>query len=206
MLYAVHPLDPLTLGVAVVAVAAASAGGHPRPAPRALTVDPAHALRGATEWRASSAARASRRASRIAGGRRLLLRRIDLDVAEGDFSLRSWGPRGGQDDALNVLGLHDAISRREYALDGHAVHALARRERMDLQKKTIGFVFQSYHLLDDLTVAENLDLPLSYRGLPGRAAGLVADTLDRFGIVGKKDLYPRQLSGGSSSSWAWRAR
>ena len=132
-----------------------------------------------------------------AGGRAWLLRRIDLDMAEGDF-VSIMGPSGaGKTTLLHILGLHDGDFTGEYELDGHAVHAASRKERLELQKRTIGFVFQSYHLLDDLTVAENLDLPLSYRGLdrPQRES-LVADTLDRFGIVGKKDLYPSQLSGG----------
>jgi len=132
-----------------------------------------------------------------AGGRLFLLRRIDLDVEEGDF-VSIMGPSGaGKTTLLNVLGLHDGDFAGTYALDGHAVDGLGRRERMNLQKRTIGFVFQSYHLLDDLTVAENLDLPLSYRGLPAsERQALVADTLDRFGMVAKKDLYPPQLSGG----------
>jgi ABC-type lipoprotein export system ATPase subunit len=131
------------------------------------------------------------------GGRTWLLRRIDLDVAEGDF-VSIMGPSGaGKTTLLHILGLHDADFTGEFHLDGHAVHALARKQRTDLQKRTIGFVFQSYHLLDDLTVAENLDLPLSYRDLGRRERqALVADALDRFGIVGKKDLYPPQLSGG----------
>jgi ABC-type lipoprotein export system ATPase subunit len=132
-----------------------------------------------------------------AGGRVWLLRRIDLEVAQGDF-ISVMGPSGaGKTTLLNVLGLHDDDFAGEYELDGQAVHALSRGERMALQKKTIGFVFQSYHLLDDLTVAENLDLPLSYRGVTkAERQAVVADTLDRFGIVGKKDLYPTQLSGG----------
>jgi ABC-type lipoprotein export system ATPase subunit len=132
-----------------------------------------------------------------AGGRAWLLRRIDLDVAEGDF-VSIMGPSGaGKTTLLHILGLHDGDFAGAYELDGRAVPALSRKDRLDLQKRTIGFVFQSYHLLDDLTVAENLDLPLSYRDI-GRAErqALVADTLDRFGIVGKKDLYPPQLSGG----------
>jgi ABC-type lipoprotein export system ATPase subunit len=130
-------------------------------------------------------------------GKAWLLRRIDLDVADGDF-VSIMGPSGaGKTTLLHILGLHDGDFTGEYHLDGNAVHAASRKDRLELQKRTIGFVFQSYHLLDDLTVAENLDLPLSYRGLdrPQRQA-LVADTLDRFGIVGKKDLYPSQLSGG----------
>ena len=132
-----------------------------------------------------------------AGGRLYLLRRVDLEVAEGDF-VSIMGPSGaGKSTLLHILGLHDSDFAGEYHLDGHDVTALSRKQRLDLQKRTIGFVFQSYHLLDDLTVAENLDLPLSYRDLAkGERQALVADTLDRFGIVGKKDLYPPQLSGG----------
>ena len=132
-----------------------------------------------------------------AGGRTWLLRRIDLDVAEGDF-VSIMGPSGaGKSTLLSILGLHDGDFEGAYDLDGHAVPSLSRKDRLELQKRTIGFVFQSYHLLDDLTVAENLDLPLSYRDMKKDARqALVADTLDRFGIVGKKDLYPGQLSGG----------
>ena len=132
-----------------------------------------------------------------AGGRLYLLRRIDLDVEPGDF-VSIMGPSGaGKTTLLSILGLHDGDFTGTYALDGQGVQDLPRGQRMDLQKKTIGFVFQSYHLLDDLTVAENLDLPLSYRGISkSERQSLVADTLDRFGIVGKKDLYPPQLSGG----------
>jgi ABC-type lipoprotein export system ATPase subunit len=132
-----------------------------------------------------------------AGGRAWLLRRIDLDVADGDF-VSIMGPSGaGKTTLLHILGLHDGDFAGTYDLAGRAVQTLSRKDRLDLQKRTVGFVFQSYHLLDDLTVAENLDLPLSYRDIarPERQA-LVADTLDRFGIVAKKDLYPPQLSGG----------
>lgn len=132
-----------------------------------------------------------------ASGRLYLLRRIDLDVEEGDF-LSVMGPSGaGKTTLLAILGLQDGDFTGSYDLDGHAVASLPQARRLDLQRKTIGFVFQSYHLLDDLTVAENLDLPLSYRDLPkSERQARVADTLDRFGIVGKKDLYPPQLSGG----------
>ena len=131
------------------------------------------------------------------GGRVWLLRRIDLDVEEGGF-VSVMGPSGaGKTTLLNILGLHDGDFAGEYQLDGADVGSLSRKQRLELQKRTIGFVFQSYHLLDDLTVAENLDLPLSYRDLArAERQALVADTLDRFGIVGKKDLYPPQLSGG----------
>jgi len=126
-----------------------------------------------------------------------LLRRIDLTIPEGDF-VSIMGPSGaGKSTLLHILGIQDSAFGGEYVLRGQPVHKLGRKERLDLQKKHIGFVFQSYHLLDELTVAENLDLPLSYRDLPkAERQSLVADTLDRFQIVGKKDLYPRQLSGG----------
>ncbi|HVO12424.1 MAG TPA: ABC transporter ATP-binding protein [Vicinamibacteria bacterium] len=126
-----------------------------------------------------------------------VLRRIDLTIAEGEF-VSIMGPSGaGKSTLLHILGLHDAEFGGTYTLVGQPVHKLGRKDRHELQKRTIGFVFQSYHLLDDLTVAENLELPLSYRNLKkSERQAIVADTLDRFQIVGKKDLYPRQLSGG----------
>ncbi len=133
-----------------------------------------------------------------AGPSRLfLLRDISLAVGEGDF-VSITGPSGaGKSTLLHILGMHDADWEGEYTLDGHAVHKLSTKQRADLQRRTIGFVFQSYHLIDDLTVAENLEVPLRYRDIPKRERqSLVADVLDRFRIVGKKDLYPSQLSGG----------
>ncbi|MGZ8780113.1 MAG: ABC transporter ATP-binding protein [Thermoanaerobaculia bacterium] len=133
-----------------------------------------------------------------AGPNRLfLLREISLTVDEGDF-ISITGPSGaGKSTLLHILGMHDADWEGEYTLDGHAVHKLSAKQRADLQRRTIGFVFQSYHLIDDLTVAENLDVPLRYRDVPkSERQSLVADVLDRFRIVGKKDLYPSQLSGG----------
>ncbi len=126
-----------------------------------------------------------------------VLRRIDLVIADGEF-VSIMGPSGaGKSTLLHILGLHDAEFGGEYTLVDQPVHRLSRKDRHELQKRTIGFVFQSYHLLDDLTVAENLELPLSYRNLKkSERQAIVADTLDRFQIVGKKDLYPRQLSGG----------
>jgi ABC-type lipoprotein export system ATPase subunit len=130
-------------------------------------------------------------------GKVFVLRRIDLEVKEGEF-VSIMGPSGaGKSTLLHVLGMHDAAWTGEYFLCDQPVHALDRKKRMDLQKKTIGFVFQSYHLLDDLTVYENLEIPLSYRDVKkGERQSIVADVLDRFQIVGKKDLYPSQLSGG----------
>jgi ABC-type lipoprotein export system ATPase subunit len=126
-----------------------------------------------------------------------VLRDINLDVAEGEF-VSIMGPSGaGKSSLLHILGMHDHGWSGEYFLGGTAVHQLKPKERATLRNEQIGFVFQSYHLLDDLTVYENLDIPLSYRRFSkGERAGIVADTLDRFNIVGKKDLYPRQLSGG----------
>jgi len=126
-----------------------------------------------------------------------VLREINLGVQEGDF-VSIMGPSGaGKSTLLHILGMHDHGWTGEYFLDGTATHHLKPKERATLRNKQIGFVFQQYHLLDDLTVYENLDIPLSYRRYStSERAALVADMLDRFQIVGKKDLYPRQLSGG----------
>src|SRR3954468_6301937 len=126
-----------------------------------------------------------------------VLRDINLDVAEGDF-VSIMGPSGaGKSSLLYILGMHDHGWSGEVTLGDVPVHQLKPKERAKLRNEKIGFVFQNYHLLDDLTVYENLEIPLSYRHV-GRSerAAIVADTLDRFQIVGKKDLYPRQLSGG----------
>lgn len=126
-----------------------------------------------------------------------VLRQINLDIAEGDF-ITIMGPSGaGKSTLLGILGLYDHDWEGEYELLGHPVHRLAGKDRAMLNKRHVGFVFQQFHLLDDLTVAENLDIPLSYRSIPkSERQGLVADMLDRFGMVAKKDLYPAQLSGG----------
>lgn len=130
-------------------------------------------------------------------GRTYVLRNIDLTIREGEF-VTIMGPSGaGKTTLLSILGLLDHEWSGEYYLLGHPVHALKPKARAALNREHIGFVFQQYHLLDDLTVAENLDIPLSYRNVPKKERqALVGDTLDRFGIVGKKDLYPTQLSGG----------
>jgi len=126
-----------------------------------------------------------------------VLRDITLDLAEGEF-VSVMGPSGaGKSTLLHILGMHDHGWTGEYFFNETAVHHLKAKERATLRNENIGFVFQQYHLLDDLTVYENLEIPLSYRKI-GRSerAAIVGDTLDRFQIVGKKDLYPRQLSGG----------
>ena len=130
-------------------------------------------------------------------GALFLLRNINLAVEKGDF-LTLMGPSGaGKSTLLAVLGLLDADWSGQYELDGQRVDTLPLRERQGLARRHIGFVFQRYHLLDDLTVAENLEVPLGYRGVSRKEIqARVADTLDRFHIVGKKDLYPSQLSGG----------
>jgi ABC-type lipoprotein export system ATPase subunit len=129
--------------------------------------------------------------------RTYVLRRVSLDFKPGEF-VSIMGPSGaGKSTLLHILGMHDAAWTGEYLLHGEPIHALSKRDRADLQKRHIGFVFQAYHLLDHLTVYENLDMPLSYRDIKKKERdSLVCDMLDRFQIVGKKDLYPVQLSGG----------
>jgi putative ABC transport system ATP-binding protein len=126
-----------------------------------------------------------------------VLRRINLEIKEGEF-VSIMGPSGaGKSTMLHLLGMHDSAWSGEYHLLEHPIHKIAKKDRMELYKKYFGFVFQSYHLLDSLTVYENLDIPLSYRNIKkSERDSIVCDVLDRFQIVGKKDLYPNQLSGG----------
>lgn len=126
-----------------------------------------------------------------------VLRRVDLEIQEGEF-VSIMGPSGaGKSTLLHILGMHDQTWTGEYYFDDVAVHSLNPKKRAELRNRNIGFVFQSYHLLDDQTVFENLELPLSYRDVSRKdRQSIVCDTLDRFQIVGKKDLYPTQLSGG----------
>ena len=137
------------------------------------------------------------RSYKTAAGETWVLRRIDLKIPEGQF-LTVMGPSGaGKSSLLNALALLDDQWAGEYWFREEAVHRMKRKERAELAKRNIGMVFQSYHLLDDLTVAENIDLPLSYKDIArSERQAMVADTLDRFQIVAKKDLYPSQLSGG----------
>jgi ABC-type lipoprotein export system ATPase subunit len=130
-------------------------------------------------------------------GRTYVLRQVTMDVEEGEF-ITVMGPSGaGKSTLLGILGMLDHDWGGEFWLTGEPVHELKPRQRMELNKQHIGFVFQQYHLIDDLTVAENLDIPLSYRNIKrGERQAIVADTLDQFRIVGKKDLFPSQLSGG----------
>lgn len=132
------------------------------------------------------------------GGQRIfLLKDINFDVEEGEF-ISIMGPSGsGKSTLLNVIGMLDAFDEGEYHFLGESVHKLREKYRANLYKEYIGFVFQSYHLLDDLTVKENLEMPLLYKKFKSaERKAMVADMLDRFNIVGKKDLFPVQLSGG----------
>jgi putative ABC transport system ATP-binding protein len=137
------------------------------------------------------------RSYKTGAGQTWVLRRINLDINQGEF-VTIMGPSGaGKSSLLNVLALLDDQWLGEYWFKDEPVHSMNRKQRAELSKRNSGMVFQSYHLLDDLTVAENIDLPLSYKNMPRtERQGLVADTLDRFNIVAKKDLYPSQLSGG----------
>jgi putative ABC transport system ATP-binding protein len=126
-----------------------------------------------------------------------VLQQINLAIEQGEF-ITIMGPSGaGKTTLLNIIGMLDGQWEGEYYLDENPVHQLKPKQRLALNRQYIGFVFQSFNLLDSLTVYENLETPLSYRNVKGpERASIVCDTLDRFGIVGKKDLFPNQLSGG----------
>ncbi|MFQ5568695.1 MAG: ABC transporter ATP-binding protein [Rhodothermales bacterium] len=129
--------------------------------------------------------------------RTFVLRRVSLDIAEGEF-VSIMGPSGsGKSTILHIMGMLDEPSSGEYFFMGEPVHKISDRKRTDLHRQHIGFVFQAYHLIDDLTVYENLETPLLYKKVKGsERKSLVAEMLDRFNIVAKKDLFPSQLSGG----------
>ena len=131
------------------------------------------------------------------GGQTWVLRQVKLEIEEGEF-VTIMGPSGsGKSTLLSILGMLDGEFGGEYWLDDKPAHGVSNKERARLGKENVGFVFQQFHLLDDLTVSENLDIPLSYRNVPRKERDArVAEMLDRFQIVGKKDLYPTQLSGG----------
>ena len=132
------------------------------------------------------------------GGQRIyLLKDIHLNVQQGEF-ISIMGPSGsGKSTLLNVMGMLDTFDEGTYHFLGEPVHQLKERQRSNLYKQYIGFVFQAYHLIDELTVYENLETPLIYKDIrSAERKAMVADMLDRFNIVGKKDLFPAQLSGG----------
>ena len=130
-------------------------------------------------------------------GRTYVLRRINLDIRQGEF-VTIMGPSGaGKSTILAIIGMLDSAWQGEFFFVENAVHRMKPKHRVELNKQYVGFVFQQYHLLDSLTVAENLDIPLSYRNIKrSERQAIVADSLDRFQMVGKKDLFPNQLSGG----------
>jgi putative ABC transport system ATP-binding protein len=129
--------------------------------------------------------------------RTFLLKDINLDIAEGEF-VSVMGPSGsGKSTLLNIIGMLDEANEGEYNFLNETVHKLREKEKSALYKQYIGFVFQAYHLIDELTVYENIETPLIYQNIKSAARkAMVADMLDRFNIVGKKDLFPAQLSGG----------
>jgi ABC-type lipoprotein export system ATPase subunit len=131
------------------------------------------------------------------GSKFFVLRRITLDIQRGEF-VTFMGPSGaGKSTLLSIIGMLDSAWTGEYFFLDQPVHKLNVKKRNELHKANIGFVFQSYHLIDNLTVFENLEIPLSYKNVPHKErVSLVCDILDRFNIVGKKDLFPNQLSGG----------
>lgn len=126
-----------------------------------------------------------------------VLRSINLQIREGEF-VSIMGPSGsGKSTLLNIIGMLDQADEGEYSFFDEPVHKFNERKRTELHKHYIGFVFQAYHLIDELTVYENIETPLLYRGIHGNERkAMVADILDRFQIVAKKDLFPNQLSGG----------
>src|SRR3954462_14172477 len=133
----------------------------------------------------------------VGGNKNIILNDLSLDIDEGEF-ISIMGPSGsGKSSLLNIIGMLDEPSEGYHYFAGHAVHQLKEKQRAALYKQYIGFVFQAYHLIDELTVYENIETPLIYQDVKGsERKAMVADMLDRFQIVGKKDLFPAQLSGG----------
>jgi putative ABC transport system ATP-binding protein len=133
----------------------------------------------------------------IGGNRAFILRDLNLEVQEGEF-ISIMGPSGsGKSSLLNIIGMLDEPNEGEYNFLHESVHKMKEKQRAQLYKQYIGFVFQQYHLIDELTVYENIETPLIYQDYKAaERKALVADILDRFNIVGKKDLFPTQLSGG----------
>jgi putative ABC transport system ATP-binding protein len=134
---------------------------------------------------------------KVGGAPNFILKDLSLSIGEGEF-VSIMGPSGsGKSTLLNVIGMLDEPNEGEYYFLGEAIHTMKEKHRAVLYKKHIGFVFQAYHLIDELTVYENIETPLLYHDVKGsERKAIVADMLDRFNIVGKKDLFPSQLSGG----------
>jgi len=133
----------------------------------------------------------------VGGKPNFILKDINLKINEGEF-VSIMGPSGsGKSSLLNIIGMLDDSSEGEYFFLGQGVHTMKEKQRSQLYKQYIGFVFQAYHLIDELTVYENIETPLIYQNIKSsERQAMVADILDRFQIVGKKDLFPTQLSGG----------
>src|SRR6201989_1587929 len=133
----------------------------------------------------------------VSGLKNFVLNDLSLEIDEGEF-VSIMGPSGsGKSTLLNVIGMLDEPSEGYHYFAGHAVHQLKEKQRSALYKQYVGFVFQAYHLIDELTVYENIETPLIYKNLKtSERKAIVADIIDRFNIVGKKDLFPTQLSGG----------
>ena len=131
------------------------------------------------------------------GSRIFLLKDINLTIKEGEF-ISIMGPSGsGKSTLLNIIGMLDEFNEGEYLFSGNQVHTMKEKQKAQLFKENVGFVFQAYHLIDELTVYENIETPLLYKNVKtSERQAIVADILDRFNIVGKKDLFPSQLSGG----------
>ena len=129
--------------------------------------------------------------------RSFVLKDVTLDIVQGEF-VTIMGPSGaGKSTILNIVGLLDEPSAGEYFFMDEPVHKLRERKKSEIHKHHIGFVFQAYHLIDELTVYENIETPLLYKGIKSKERkSMVAEMLDRFQMVAKKDLFPDQLSGG----------
>jgi putative ABC transport system ATP-binding protein len=126
-----------------------------------------------------------------------ILKGIDLNIEQGEF-LTLMGPSGvGKSTLLNIIGLLDEDFEGQYIFDGNSVNGMREKQKSQLHKSELGYIFQAYHLIDELTVYENIETPLLYRKVPGsERKSIIADLLDRFNMVAKKDLFPEQLSGG----------
>ncbi len=129
--------------------------------------------------------------------RTFILKGVDLEIEHGEF-VTIMGPSGaGKSTLLNIIGMLDEPSQGEYYLLSEPVHKLREKKKSDLHRHYLGFIFQAYHLIDELTVYENIETPLLYKGVKGaQRKSMVADILDKFQMVAKKDLFPEQLSGG----------